>query len=243
MDRVCSGQRTNQGWLIGGFVLLMVLVVGCGGNESTTNTTGIEGTSNSSDTSVEHPAAETTDPTTTSSSAVSSSTSTASSNSTTITDSSTVTSRVSSPRRVDDSAGFSFEYPDGWELSGTLIGTEFAADADCLAVVIVDEQPPPDSGQAGYVFQSIVQFCSRPSDGQPLREYMESVYGDGVSGFELTEIGGADAYRSDQGLDSLIFTQSETHLIQITTSVVTTPDLEELRVWEIGQILDSVLIS
>ena len=145
------------------------------------------------------------------------------------------------PRMVGHE-GVSFELPPGWERTGQVVATEFAAGADCVAATIVDFDPPSDpaaGGEAGFRLQSTVQICSRPLDGRTLEEFMDGTYGDGWA-FEPVRVDGLDGYRSATGLDSLAFVQSDTHRFQIVTSVAADPQLEGERLGQVAAVVNSV---
>jgi hypothetical protein len=152
----------------------------------------------------------------------------------------TTTPGIPGPAEFTHPAGFTFRYPVGWMLDRQLISTEFASENDCVSVVAVDEELPSDSGQAGFRLQSVVQFCTKEASGQSLEQYLESTYGAGIPGFQRTEIDGRELYRSDDGNESLIFTEVEDTWLQIATSVAAEPGLEEQRLEEVAGILESV---
>ena len=139
-------------------------------------------------------------------------------------------------------AGIEFALPEGWEESPSVIATQFATDAVCAVSVIVDRAPPDPDGD-GSVLQSAVQVCARPVDDRSLDAFMESVYGTGIPEFVRTEVGGMDAYRRDDGVQSLIFLQTSTHRVQIATSAVADPDLETERLAQIQQVIESITLN
>jgi hypothetical protein len=147
------------------------------------------------------------------------------------------------PADFSHPAGFKFSYPEGWVLAGQLISTEFATQDDCVSVVAADEDLPPDSGQAGFRFQSVVQFCIKDASAQSLEQHLESTYGAGIPGFQITEVGGRVAYRSDDGNEILIFTEVDNSWLQIAASIAAEPGLETQRVEEVNEILESVTLG
>jgi hypothetical protein len=144
---------------------------------------------------------------------------------------------------IGDVAGFNLDYPEGWHETGLVISTEFAAGAECVAALIVDQAPPTDPAQAGFVLQSGVQVCARPVDGDSLDTYMESVYGTAISEFTRSESDGVVEYRSDDGLESHTFAQTGSNRYQVTTFVTADPDLVEERLAQVQQILASLTFS
>jgi len=144
--------------------------------------------------------------------------------------------------RIVQADGVSFELAPGWERTGQVVATEFAAGADCVAATIVDFEPPTDpaaGGEAGFRLQSTVQVCSRPLDGRTLEEFLDDNYAD-RSLFEPVRVGGLDGYGSTTGLDSLAFVQSDTRRFQIVTSVAADPELEQERLAQVVHVVNSV---
>ena len=136
----------------------------------------------------------------------------------------------------------SFALPPGWERTGQVVATEFATGADCVAATIVDFEPPTDpaaEGEAGFRLQSTVQICYRPRDSRTLEQFMDDTYGDD-SAFKPVRVGGLDGYRSATGLDSLAFVQTDTRRFQIVTSVAADPELEQERLAQIADVVNSV---
>ena len=133
--------------------------------------------------------------------------------------------------------GFTLSYPQGWHETGIVISTEFAAEAECVAALIVDQAPPTDPAQAGFVLQSGVQVCAKLLDGESLDTYMKSVYGTAISEFARSESDGIVEYRRDGGLESHAFVQTDSFRYQVTTFVTADPDLEKERLAQVRQIL------
>lgn len=151
---------------------------------------------------------------------------------------------VAGPGTIHHPAGLDLSYPDGWQETGTaVIATQFATNARCAAALIVDQAPPTDPAQAGFVLQSAVQVCATPTDGVLLDTYMESVYGTGVPGFAPDEVDGRIGFRHDDGLQSLIFIQTDSFRIQVATFVAADPDVEAARLAQVQQILESLRFS
>ncbi|MBM3940894.1 MAG: hypothetical protein FJ318_08440 [SAR202 cluster bacterium] len=131
--------------------------------------------------------------------------------------------------------------PNGWELTGLLVSSEFAAGAACAAVRIVDREAPSDSGQAPFLYQSLAQVCARPVDGRSLEAFMVETYGADRGGFAPASVGGKSAYRLTQDHQTTIFLQSGTRRFQVIASVAAdSPGLEALRVSQVNQILSSL---
>jgi hypothetical protein len=152
----------------------------------------------------------------------------------------TNTTSPSTSGTIRDVTGLSLSYPAGWHETGIVISTEFAAEADCVAALIVDQAPPTDPAQAGFVLQSGVQVCAKPLDGESLDTYMESVYGSAISGFTRSESDGVVEYRRNGGLESHALVQTDSYRYQVTTFVTADPDLEEERLAQVRQILASL---
>jgi hypothetical protein len=144
--------------------------------------------------------------------------------------------------RVEHPSGFEFDYPEGWVEAGATIATEFAAGAECAAAKIVDFEPPTDTGQgqAGFVLHSVVQVCAVPVDDETLDEFMAAVYPETISSFEVTEIGGRQAYRIVDGLGELAFAQNDSYRFQLVTTVVADPELEAIRIEQVDGILETL---
>jgi hypothetical protein len=156
---------------------------------------------------------------------------------------STGTTTQSASGTIRHVTGFSLAYPKGWHETGIVISTEFATEADCVSALIVDQAPPTDPAQAGFVLQSGVQVCAQPVDGDSLDTYMESVYGTAISEFTRGECGEVVEYRSGDGLESHTFAQTDSYRYQVTTFVTADPDLEEERLAQVQQILASLTFS
>ncbi len=152
----------------------------------------------------------------------------------------TTTTQPSASGTIRHASGFRLSYPDGWHETGIVISTEFATGAECVAALIVDQAPPSDPAQAGFVLQSGVQVCAKPVDGTSLDTYMESVYGTGVSEFVRGQSDGVVEYRRSSGLESHIFAQTDSYRFQVTAFVTADPDLEQERIAQVQEILDSL---
>jgi hypothetical protein len=159
--------------------------------------------------------------------------------STTMTSRTTIT-QPSASGTIRHASGFRLSYPEGWHETGIVISTEFATGAECVAVLIVDQAPPSDPAQAGFVLQSGVQVCAKPVDSTSLDAYMESVYGTGVSEFVRGQRDGVVEYRRSSGLESHIFAQTNSYRFQVTGFVTADPDLEQERLAQVQEILDSL---
>jgi hypothetical protein len=143
---------------------------------------------------------------------------------------------------TNTSVGFSLAIPTGWKVTRQVVATEFAAEAACRSVRIVDFQPPPDSGPGAKVLQSFVQICwRRLSGGESLARFVERTYGDRATElFERTELGGVAAYRTKgEGPNLTIFLQTGDHRIQLVASVVAEPTKRALRRAQVQRILAS----
>jgi hypothetical protein len=160
--------------------------------------------------------------------------------STTMTSRTTTTTQPSASGTILHVPGFRLSYPEGWHETGIVISTEFATGAECVAALIVDQAPPSDPAQAGFVLQSGVQVCAKPVDGTSLDTYMESVYGTGVSEFVRGQSDEVVEYRRNSGLESHIFAQTDSYRFQVTAFVTADPDLEQERLAQVQEILDSL---
>ena len=152
----------------------------------------------------------------------------------------TTTTPPSAPGVIRHATGFDMSYPEGWHETGIVISTEFAAEADCVAALIVDQAPPSDPAQAGFVLQSGVQVCVKPVDGDSLDTYMESAYGSLASEFVRSDSSGVVEYRRNGSLESHAFAQTDSYRYQVTTFVTANPGLEEERLSQVQQILASL---
>ena len=152
----------------------------------------------------------------------------------------TTTTRPSAPGVIRHATGFSLSYPEGWHETGIVISTEFAGKAECVAALIVDQAPPSDPAQAGFVLQSGVQVCMKPVDGDSLDTYMESVYGSLASEFVRSDSSGIVEYRRNGNLESHAFAQTDSYRYQVTTFVAADPELEDERLAQVQHILESL---
>ncbi len=149
----------------------------------------------------------------------------------------TTTTPPSAPGVIRHATGFDMSFPEDWHETGIVISTEFAAGAECVAALIVDQAPPTDPAQAGFVLQSGVQVCAKPLDSESLDTYMESVYGSMISGFTRSESDGVVEYHRNGGLESHTFVQTDSYRYQVTTFVTADQDLEEKRLAQVQEIL------
>ena len=147
--------------------------------------------------------------------------------------------------RVEHPAGVSFSYPEEWEeTANAVISTQFASGAECVSVRIIDREAPAGSGQAPFLYQSVVQVCSRPAEGQSLEMYMEDTYGAGMGGFEPLQIGTVTGFRLTEDQTTTVYVQNGTDRFQVVTSVVAEdPATENLRESQIQSILSSVRVE
>ncbi|MGH9136718.1 MAG: hypothetical protein ACRD0G_06680 [Acidimicrobiales bacterium] len=146
---------------------------------------------------------------------------------------------------LEHPTGFRLSYPPGWSPAGLELPSEFAQDAECASVKIVDRAPPPESGgaQAPSIEQSVVQVCSRPADGSTLEEFMRTTYGADLAGFEATTLAGHPAYGQQSREFSIFFLDAGGRRYQVRTSVVAAPELESTRLAEVEQILQTLTID
>ena len=142
--------------------------------------------------------------------------------------------------------GYSLFYPEGWSVTGQVVATEFAVDAPCRSVRVVDFEPPPDAGPGAEVLQSFVQVCWKPlSDGSTLHEFMRSTYGAAyLELFRRLELGGVLAYRrSEGGGSTTTFLQTGEHRIQVVSAVRAAPDKRAKRLMETGRVLARLVLA
>jgi hypothetical protein len=156
----------------------------------------------------------------------------------------TVTETGTTPRPhvlVDDAVGYSLSYPRTWSPAGALAATEFAAEADCRSVGIVDREPPPDAGPGAEVRSSFVQVCSRPlTDDAGLEEFLRMTYDEELlAGFRRTTVGNAGAFTTGTAVNSITFLQSDTHRLQVLTAVVGEPGEQQERIAQVEEVLGS----
>jgi hypothetical protein len=145
-------------------------------------------------------------------------------------------------RLTDPSIGFSLCYPADWSVDGQVIATQFAVGAICRSVRAIDFSPPPDSGAAAAMEQSLVQVCSKPMDADDaLDQYMRRVYGDSLEdAFAVTDLDGTLGYQSvDGGKTRIIFSQHRNSLIQIVATVAASPEKTPERQAQVEKILES----
>ena len=140
------------------------------------------------------------------------------------------------------SVGFRLMYPRGWRIVRKVIATEFAMDATCQSVQVIDFASASDSGPGAKVLQSFVQICwRRLIGGDTLSRFVERTYGTEAGRLlERTTFGGVPAYRTkDGGPNGTIFLQTDTHRIQIVASVVAESAKRAIRSEQVQRILAS----
>ena len=145
-------------------------------------------------------------------------------------------------RLTDPSIGFSLCHPADWSVGGQVIATQFAVDARCRSVRVIDFAPPPDSGAAAAIEQSLVQVCTKPLDADDsLDQYMRRVYGDRLQHtFAITDLDGTPGYQSTgRGQTRTIFTQHRNSLIQIVATVAASPEKTPERQAQVEKLLES----
>ena len=145
-------------------------------------------------------------------------------------------------RLTDPSIGFSLCYPADWSVGDQVIATQFAAGARCRSVRVIDFAPPPDSGAAAAMEQSLVQICANPLEtDDSLDQYMRRVYGDSLEdAFAITDLNGTPAYQSAEGGHTrTIFAQFRNSLIQIVATVAASPERTPERQKQVEKILES----
>jgi hypothetical protein len=141
--------------------------------------------------------------------------------------------------------GYALRYPADWHVTGPLLATEFARDATCQSVQVIDFQPPDDAGGAGFIRHAFVQLCARPiPDGLALEEFLRRIYGAPAEiRFEPVTVGGRPGYRvHDSDRPSILFVQTDTHRIEIVAAVATDPGRAELRRAQVDRIVDSLVL-
>jgi hypothetical protein len=145
-------------------------------------------------------------------------------------------------RRLENrQVGYSLLYPADWQVTGKVVATEFANDATCESVEVIDFQPPPGSSPVAFILHSLVQICAKPlADSLMLEEFMRQTYGDTFfARFQRTNLAGVVAFQAASGGPSTtIFLQTDRHRIQIVTTVAASPDQRAQRVIEVQEILD-----
>lgn len=143
-------------------------------------------------------------------------------------------------RLVNWQVGYSLDYPEGWQLQGQVVASEFARDAACESVEIVDFEQP--EGSVGVNLHSFVQVCSQPlEDSLSLDDFMRETYGERLpSTFDAVEFAGTSAYRTAQeGPDATIILQTQAHRLQIVSAVTAEPQAYPLRAAQVTMILES----
>lgn len=145
----------------------------------------------------------------------------------------------------DDAVGYSLSYPRTWEIAGQVVATEFAANADCRSVQIIDREPPPDAGPGAQVLSSLVQVCSRRlDDGTPLEEFLRKTYDDELfARFRRTTAGGVTAFTTGTAVNSITFLQTDAHRLQVVTAAVADPKDRHQRIAEVEAVLESLSVG
>ena len=147
-------------------------------------------------------------------------------------------------RLVNASVGYSLDYPSDWQLRGQVVATEFASDAECQGVQIIDFQPPQGSG--ARILHSFVQICARPlEDALTLEQFMIQTYSNLLGEqFEPVKFAGRSAYRTrNAGSDTTTFLQTQNHRIQIVSAVAAEPDGFPIRAAQVEAILASLTFA
>lgn len=140
--------------------------------------------------------------------------------------------------------GFRLTFPNDWQLRGQVVATEFALDAECQGVQIIDFQPPQGSG--ARILHSFVQICARPhEDALTLEQFMIQTYGNLLGEqFEPVMFSGRSAYRTrNAGSDTTTFLQTQNHRIQIVSAVAAEPDVFPIRAAQVEAILASLTFA
>ena len=140
--------------------------------------------------------------------------------------------------------GYRLTFPDDWSLRGQVVATQFALDAECQSVQIIDFQPPQGSG--AKILHSLVQICARPlEDALTLEQFMIQTYGSLLGEqFEPVMFGGRSAYRTrNAGSDTTIFLQTQNHRVQIVSAVAAEPDVFPIRAAQVEAILASLTFA
>jgi hypothetical protein len=141
----------------------------------------------------------------------------------------------------NEEVGYFLKYPNTWHVTGQVVATEFAENADCEGVQIVDWAPPPGSS-AAFIFHSFVQVCvQRLSDNLRLDDFMKQTYDDVLlSEFRMKELSGLSSYWHKQGdLGGSIFLQTQSHRIQISFGVAADAEKRSERWSQVQKVLHS----
>ena len=137
--------------------------------------------------------------------------------------------------------GYSFKYPNTWHVTGQVVATEFAENAACDSVEIVDFAPPPGSS-AAFMLHSFVQVCAKKlNDDLTLDAFMKRTYDDALlSAFRMKKLNGLPSYWHKQGdLGGWIFLQTQSHRIQISFGVVADAEKQSKRWSQVQKVLGS----
>lgn len=151
-------------------------------------------------------------------------------------------SRPPSRTLTNSRVGYRLTYPRDWKVTGQVVATEFATEASCQSVRVIDFMPPKGSGPSIRVRQSFAQICwRRATDRSSLDDFMRKAYGDRLSDlFDPATLGGVRAYRTKQGGQSTtFFLQTAKHRIQVVTAVAAEPAKEARRLAQVRRILAS----
>ena len=147
---------------------------------------------------------------------------------------------------TDPTLGLSLFYPPDWSVDGVVVATQFSAAARCRSVRFVDFEPPPDSGAAAPIQQSLVQVCAQPKEQVgSLDQYMRRVYGESFDRtFALVELQGSRAYEAKgTGSSRTIFAETHNDLVQIVAAIATSPEKFSERQTQVRKILRSLQLK
>ena len=137
--------------------------------------------------------------------------------------------------------GFRMLCPPEWSIGEQKIASEFSNGSECATASIVDWQPPNQSGQSPGIFESIVQVCGKPTDGRSMEEFLTGMYGESVGGCEAESLDEIQTYRSNQSPTAwTLFVQSDSNRYQILVSIVAFSEVENRRIEQANEMLDSI---
>ena len=140
--------------------------------------------------------------------------------------------------------GYRLAFPNDWDLRGQVVATEFALEAECQSVQVIDFQPLEGSG--AVIRHSFVQICARPlEDALTLEQFMIQTYGSLLGEqFEPVMFGGRSAYRTrNAGSDPTTFLHTQNHRVQIVSAVAAEPDVFPIRAAQVEAILASLTFA
>jgi hypothetical protein len=145
----------------------------------------------------------------------------------------------------DAEVGYSMSYPRPWKVAGALVATEFAADADCRSVEIVDREPPPEAGPGAQVLHTLVQVCAhRLTDSASLEEFLRRTYDEEIlARFRRTTVGSGRGFTTGTAVNSTTFLQTDTHRLQVVTAVVADPAERQQRIAEVEAVLQTLSLG